>query len=85
VADFFRVEFDFWLDDGLAVTKQLGLLLESGVPGSYRKEYGRDTIWPAALVIDAAGIIRFTAVSKRISDRPDPGVLLREIRKTLRT
>jgi peroxiredoxin len=85
VADFFKVEFDFWLDDGLKITKQLGLLLEGGVPGNYRKEYGRDTIWPAALVVDAAGIIRYTAVSKHISDRPDPRVLLREIQKTLKT
>lgn len=85
VADFFKVEFEFWLDDGLEVTRQLGLLLEGGVPGSYRKEYGQDTIWPAVLVVDAAGIIRYTAVSRYISDRPDPRVLLREIQKTLKT
>ncbi len=85
VADFFKVEFDFWLDDELAVTRQLGLLLEGGVPGNYQKEYGSDTIWPTALVVDAAGIIRYTQLSRHISDRPDPAVLLREIRKTLRT
>lgn len=85
VAQFFEVEFDFWLDDGLDVTRQLGLLQESGVPGDYDREYGRDTVWPTALVVDAAGIIRFTELSKHISDRPDPEVLLREIRKTLRT
>lgn len=85
VAEFFKVEFDFWLDEELAVTRRLGLLLEGGVPGSYRKEYGKDTIWPTALVIDAAGIIRYTELSKHISDRPDPEVLLREIRKTLKT
>ncbi len=85
VAEFFKVEFDFWLDDGLAVTKQLGLLLEGGVPGDYRKEYGSDTIWPTALIIDAAGIIRYTQLSKHISDRPDPGALLREIRRMLKT
>lgn len=85
VADFFKVEFDFWLDDGLAVTRQLGLLQEGGVPRSYGKEYGRDTIWPTALVVDAAGIIAYTELSKHISDRPDPKVLLREVRKTLKT
>lgn len=85
VADFFKVEFDFWLDDELAVTRQLGLLQEGGVPKDYGKEYGRDTIWPTALVIDAAGIIAYTELSKHISDRPDPEVLLREVRKTLRT
>jgi len=85
VAQFFEVEFDFWLDDSLSVTRQLGLLQEKGVPGDYDTEYGRDTTWPTALVVDAAGIIRYTELSKHISDRPDPEFLLREIRKTLRT
>jgi peroxiredoxin len=85
VAEFFKVEFDFWLDNELAVTRQLGLLQEGGVPKDYDQEYGRDTVWPTALVVDAAGIIRYTNLSKHISDRPDPGVLLREIRKTLKT
>ncbi len=85
VAQFFEVEFDFWLDDALSVTRQLGLLQQSGVPGDYNKEYGRDTVWPTALVVDAAGTIRYTELSKHISDRPDPELLLREIRKTLKT
>ena len=85
VAEFFKVEFDFWLDNELAVTRQLGLLQEGGVPKDYDREYGRDTVWPTALVVDAAGIIRYTNLSKHISDRPDPKILLREIRNTLRT
>lgn len=85
VAEFFEVEFEFWLDDSLRVTEQLGLLQKSGVPASYDREYGHDTVWPTALVIDASGIIRYTELSKHISDRPDPELLLRELRKTLRT
>ena len=85
VADFFKVEFDFWLDDQLFVTKQLGLLQKGGVPGDYSKEYGKDTIWPTALVVDAAGIIRYTDLSKHISDRPDPKTLLHQVRQTLKT
>ena len=85
VAEFFKVEFDFWLDDQLVVTRQLGLLQKGGVPGGYDKEYGKDTVWPTAMVVDAAGIIRYTELSKQISDRPDPKTLLREIRQTLRT
>jgi len=85
VAEFFKVEFDFWLDDQLAVTQQLGLLQKGGVPGDYDKEYGKDTIWPTAMVVDAAGIIRYTELSKHISDRPDPETLLGEVRKALRT
>lgn len=85
VAEFFKVEFDFWLDDGLAVTRRLGLLQNGGVPKDYDREYGTDTVWPTALVVDAAGIIRYTNLSKHISDRPDPTVLLREIQKVVRT
>lgn len=83
VAEFFKVEFDFWLDENLSVTKQLGLLHPSGVPEDHRKEYGSDTIWPTALVIDRAGIIRYTELSKRIIDRPNPETLLDELRKAL--
>jgi peroxiredoxin len=76
VADFFEVDFEFWLDESLHVTKQLGLLLPAGVPDDYRKEYGEDTIWPASLVIDAAGIIRYSGISKFVVDRPNPEKLL---------
>ena len=83
VAEFFEVEFDFWLDDDLAVAKQLGLLHESVVPKAHRKEYGDDSVWPTALVVDANGIIRFTELSKFIADRPNPKTLLRELKSAL--
>ncbi len=81
VADFFDVEFDFWMDDQLNAVKQLGLLMPASVPGDHRKEYGADTVWPTALVIDAAGIIRFSKLSRLVVDRPNPKVLLDELRK----
>jgi peroxiredoxin len=83
VAEFFEVEFDFWLDDDLSVTRDLGLLYEGGVPEDHHKEYGPDTVWPTAVVVDASGIIRYTALSKFIVDRPNPEKLLRELRATL--
>lgn len=83
VAEFFEVEFDFWLDDNLAIAKQLGLLHQSAVPADHRKEYGDDTVWPTALVIDANGTIRFTELSKFIADRPNPKTLLRELKSAL--
>jgi len=85
VASFFEVEFEFWLDEDLEVAKRLGLLHAAGVPKSYDKEYGRDTVWPTSLVVDAAGVIRYTELSKHISDRPDPELLLRELKKGLKT
>ena len=79
------VELDHEFGDDLAVTRQLGLLQEGGVPKDYDREYGKNTIWPTALVVDAAGIIRYSELSKHISDRPDPELLLRELRKTIKT
>lgn len=83
VAEFFEVEFDFWLDDDLSVTKQLGLLQEGGVPKDHRKEYGENTVWPTALVVDRSGIIRYAELSKFIADRPNPKTLLKELKIAL--
>ncbi len=84
VAKFFEVEFDFWLDETLHVARQLGLVLASGVPGDYEKEYGSDTMWPTAIVADSAGIITYIKLSKMISDRPDPKELVQAIKDQLR-
>jgi len=83
VAEFFEVEFEFWLDESLTVTRKLDLLMEAAVPESYAREYGADTIWPTSLVVDASGIIRFVELSKQIIDRPEPKTLLRELQKAI--
>lgn len=83
VAEFFEVDFDFWLDESLTATRQLGLLFEAAVPADYRKEYGEDTMWPTSLVVDATGIIRYVELSKHIIDRPNPRTLLRELQKAI--
>jgi peroxiredoxin len=76
VADFFEVEFEFWLDESLSIAKSLGLVMESAVPEDYRSEYGEDTVWPTSLVVDRDGIIRYTELSRFIADRPSPQKLL---------
>ncbi len=81
VAEFFKVEFDFWLDESLDVARQLGLVQKAGVPKGYSKEYGEDTVWPTAVVIDSAGLIVYGRLSKTVADRPDPRELLTAIRK----
>jgi len=37
------------------------------------------------IVVDTDGVIRYTQLSRHISDRPKPEVLLAELRKALRT
>jgi len=81
VADLFKVEFEFWLDESLAIGKCLGLVLEAGVPDKARDVYGDDTLWPTTLIIDADGIIRHTELSRFIADRPNPEKLLTVVKK----
>jgi peroxiredoxin len=80
VANIFGVDFQFWLDDSLEIAKQLGLVLEAGVPDDQRKEYGEDTLWPTSLVVDANGVIRFAELSRFVVDRPNPEKLLKVLR-----
>jgi peroxiredoxin len=80
VAEFFNVDFEFWLDESLAIARQLGLVLEAGVPKDFDREYGRDTLWPTTLVVDRDGIIRHTELSRFIADRPDPEKILKIVR-----
>ena len=40
VAEFFKVDFDFWLDDSLHIVRSLGLVMPHGVPADYAAEYG---------------------------------------------
>ncbi len=76
VADFFAVDFEFWLDDSLTIGRKLGLVQEGGVPGDSRPEYGVDTLWPTSLVVDADGVIQHSELSRFIADRPNPVKLL---------
>lgn len=83
VAEFFEVEFDFWLDEDLKVARELGLLQLKGVPKGHREEYGDDTVWPTAVVVDRDNVIRYTELSKFIADRPNPEALVSELRLAL--
>jgi len=81
VADFFEVDFEFWLDDSLAIGKKLGLVQMGGVPEDSRSEYGNDTLWPTSVVVDADGVIRHTELSRFIADRPKPEKLLAVVKQ----
>lgn len=81
VAEFFKVDFEFWLDESLALGKRFGLVMAGKVPADHRKEYGEDSVWPTSLVVDAGGVIRVTHLSRFIFDRPQPERLLKALRK----
>lgn len=79
VADFFDVDFEFWLDQDLRIARQFDLVRKDAVPNAHREEYGEDTVWPTALVVDSDGIIRFAKLSKFLADRPNPEKLLQQL------
>ena len=81
VARFFEVEFEFWMDTELRIAKSLGLLYPHGVPKDSLEEYGEDTVWPTALVVDNDGVIRYSKLSRLLFDRPNPELLVRELKK----
>ena len=81
VADYFDVEFEFWLDDSLDIARSLGSLYIGGVPEEARTEFGANTVWPTTVVVAPDGIIRRTIVARDIADRPDPRTLLKALRK----
>ena len=72
VAEFFEFDFDYWLDPDLAVGNAMGLVQSGGVPDEHKEEYGEDTLWPAAVVVDGDGVVRYASISKLIADRPNP-------------
>ncbi|MEM1174318.1 MAG: peroxiredoxin family protein [Pseudomonadota bacterium] len=83
VGEMYGVDFEFWLDEGLAVTRRFGLLIEDGVPNKSRDSFGDDAVWPAAVVIDAEGVIRYSELSRAIVDRPSSAKLLNQLKKLL--
>lgn len=85
VADFYAVDFDFWLDKNLDIARSLGLVLKDGVPKGHRQEYGEDTVWPTAVVIDKNSVIRYTVLSKFLADRPNPKDLLEQLQAALKS
>jgi len=56
------------------VTRRLGLVHAGAGPG------GKDAPKPATIVIDRAGVVRWTAYANNIEARPDPGQVLRAVK-----
>ena len=77
VADMFDVKFTFWLDENLKAAEALQLVDASGVPKAVAEDYGKRTIRPTAIVLDAEGVVRYAYRSPTPSHRPDPKALLR--------
>ena len=73
LADRLGVSYRFLADTNLAVTRRLGLVHAGGGPG------GADVPRPATVVIDRAGVVRWTAFGSNIQSRPAPRAVLRAV------
>ena len=74
LAERLRVNYRFLSDPDLAVTRRLGLVHAGGGPA------GTDVPRPATVVIDRAGIVRWTAFGTNVQTRPAPREVLRAVR-----
>lgn len=74
LADKLRVGYRFLADPDLTVTRRLGLVHPGG------GENGKDVPAPATIVIDKAGIVRWTAYAENFQVRPDPKEVLRAVK-----
>jgi peroxiredoxin len=76
VAQSLDVAVDFWVDADCNAARGLGLLQENGVPVGLRGRYGRDTVLPTAILLDADGRVIYTDETDNYRIRPRPEVFL---------
>ena len=81
VAEVFGVDFTFWIDEDLAVARELGIYHPNAVPERFRDKYGPDAFRPASVIVDTDGIIRYSRVAPDVSTRPDPAELVRALQQ----
>ena len=74
LADRLRVGYRFLADTDLSVTRQLGLVHAGG------GENGTDVPVPATVVIDRAGIVRWTHYADNFQVRPDAAEVVRAVK-----
>ncbi len=72
VAQMYDVPFDFWIDEGAAAARKLGIVHTDGVPAGARAQYGRDTVLPTVIIVDADGKILYADQSDNFRIRPEP-------------
>lgn len=74
LADRLRVDYRFLADPDLTVTRRLGLVHVGG------GENGADVPVPATVVIDRAGVVRWTSYAENFQVRPDPREVVRAVK-----
>ncbi len=81
VAESLGVEIDFWVDRDCSAARALGLVHTDGVPVGLRGKYGRDTVLPTVILLDAEGSVIHCDETDDYRKRPRPEVFLDVFRK----
>ena len=74
LADRLKASYRFVTDRDLAASRRLGLVHAGAGPE------GQDVPKPATIVIDRAGVVRWTRYAGNIQSRPDPSEILKVVR-----
>ena len=78
VAGIFDVPVKFWVDPDLEAANTLGITSEYGVPaGMMANNYGKHTVMPTVVIVDAEGRILYTDQTDNYRVRPEPDVFFR--------
>ena len=76
------VDANFFEDRNAEYSKTLGLLDKGGLPlGLELLKYQSDVLYPAIIITDKRGIVRFFDVTDNYRDRPESAVILDELKR----
>lgn len=76
------VDANFFEDRNAEYSKTLGLLDKGGLPlGLEVLKYQSDVLYPAIIITDKRGIVRFFEVTDNYRDRPESAVILDELKR----
>ncbi len=81
VAESLNVAIEFWVDTDCNAAAGLGLLQHDGVPVGLRGRYGRDTVLPTTILLDAEARVIYSDETDNYRVRPRPEIFLGEFRK----
>ncbi len=81
VAESLDVAIEFWVDSDCAAARGLGLIQEDGVPVGLRRRYGRDTVLPTTILLDADARVIYSDETDNYRVRPRPETFLDAFRQ----
>jgi peroxiredoxin len=77
-----NIHANFFVDENAEYSKALGLFDKGGLPlGLELLDYQSDVLYPAIIITDRNGIVRFFDVTDNYRDRPEAALILEELKR----